>query len=50
MHRAAQLAAEFVSHFESGDLDAAVSSSRKMQFIQRIQHQLAELQFELEDS
>lgn len=50
MQRADQLAAEFVSQFESGDLDAAVSSSRKMQFIQRIQHQLAELQFELEDS
>lgn len=48
--RAELLAAEFVSHFESGDLDAAVSSSRKMQFIQRIQQQLSELQFELEDS
>ncbi len=48
--RADQLAAEFVSHFEARDLDTAMLSSRKMQFIQRIQQQLSELQFELEDS
>jgi molecular chaperone HscB len=47
--RADQLAAEFVTHFEARDLDAALLSSRKMQFIQRIQQQLSELQFELED-
>jgi len=47
--RADQLAAEFVSHFEARDLDTAMLSSRKMQFIQRIQQQLSELQFELED-
>ena len=48
-HRAGELASEFVRHFESRDLDAALLSSRKMQFIQRIQQQLSELQFELED-
>ncbi|MDH3631027.1 MAG: Fe-S protein assembly co-chaperone HscB [Gammaproteobacteria bacterium] len=48
--RADQLAAEFVSYFEAGELDTAMSSSRKMQFIQRIQQQLSELQFELEDN
>jgi molecular chaperone HscB len=47
--RADQLAAEFVSQFESSNLDAAMQSSRKMQFIQRIQQQLSELQYELED-
>jgi len=40
---------EFVSNFEARDLDTAMLSSRKMQFIQRIQQQLSELQFELED-
>jgi len=48
--KADQLAAEFVVHFGAGDLDSAISSSRKMQFIQRIQQQLSELQFELEDN
>lgn len=47
--RADQLAAEFVSQFESNNLDGAMESSRKMQFIQRIQQQLSELQYELED-
>ena len=47
--RADQLAAEFVTRFEARDLDAALLSSRKMQFIKRIQQQLSELQFELED-
>ena len=46
---AAQLANEFVLHFEAQDLDNAMLISRKMQFIQRIQQQLSELQFELED-
>ncbi len=46
--RATELAEDFVAEFDAGKLDAAVESSRKMQFIQRIQHQLDELQFELE--
>ena len=46
--RASELAAEFVSRFDSEDLMEAVTISRKMQFIQRIQQQLDELQFELE--
>ena len=46
--RADQLASEFVANFDTPDLDAALLSSRKMQFIQRIQQQLSELQFELE--
>ena len=47
--RAGELAQEFVDFFNQGDLDSAQHSSRKMQFIQRIQEQLIELQFELED-
>ncbi len=46
--RASELAAEFVVRFDSEDLVEAVTISRKMQFIQRIQQQLDELQFELE--
>ena len=41
--------AEFVVCFEAENLEAAVTLSRKMQFIQRIQQQLSELQFELEE-
>ena len=48
--REEQLASEFVASFEASDLEAAIGASRKMQFIQRIQHQLAEVQFELEDA
>ena len=48
-HRADQLAREFVSHFKVAEFDKAIVSSRKMQFIQRIQQQLSELQFELEE-
>lgn len=47
--RAGELAEAFVAELEAGRLDEAVDYSRKMQFIQRIQHQLSELQFELED-
>lgn len=47
--RADELARDFVEHFTAGRIDAAIDSSRKMQFVQRIQQQLAELQFELED-
>lgn len=47
--RAGELATEFVSHFEACEFDEAITSSRKMQFVQRIQQQLSELQFELED-
>jgi len=46
--RAGELADEFVDRFEADDLAGAVVLSRKMQFIQRIQQQLGELQFELE--
>ena len=46
--RATQLAADFVRCFGSGDLDQALQVTHKMQFIQRIQLQLDELQFELE--
>lgn len=48
-HRATELSQEFVNRFDAGDLDSARLSSRKMQFIQRIQDQLSDLQFELED-
>jgi len=48
-HRADELARDFVSHFEAAEFVKAIESSRKMQFIQRIQQQLSELQFELED-
>jgi molecular chaperone HscB len=48
-HRADELASEFVSHFTAAEFDKAIVSSRKMQFIQRIQQQLSELQFELEE-
>lgn len=47
--REQQLSDEFIEIFESGDLDAARIVSRKMLFIQRIQEQVAELQFELEE-
>ena len=47
--RAAELAAEFSQQLGRPDLDAALQSSRKMQFVQRIQQQLGELRFELED-
>ncbi len=47
--RAQQLSDEFAHSFEAGDLCGARIISRKMQFIQRIQEQVAELQFELEE-
>lgn len=47
--RAAELSQDFVKHFDANRFDAAIDSSRKMQFVQRIQQQLTELQFELED-
>ncbi len=47
--RLQNLSCEFVQSFESDDLNAARITSRKMQFIQRIQEQVAELQFELEE-
>ena len=48
VQRAETLAQEFVVAYEGGDLVAALATSHKMQFIQRIQAQLDELQFELE--
>lgn len=47
--RADELAQEFVERFSAGETEAAIDASRKMQFVQRIQQQLDELQFELED-
>jgi len=47
--RADELTRDFVALFETMDFDGALQASRKMQFIQRIQHHLDELQFELED-
>jgi len=49
IQRATELADQFVACFEADDLCGAVTLSRKMQFIQRIQQQLGELQFELEE-
>jgi molecular chaperone HscB len=46
--RADQLARDFVDSFTAGDLALATQISHKMQFIQRIQQQLDELQFDLE--
>lgn len=46
--RASKLGDEFVAVFEKGDYASATIVYRKMQFIQRIQQQLDELQFELE--
>jgi hypothetical protein len=48
-HRADELAREFVCHLEAAEFDKAIVSSRKMQFIQRIQQHLSALQFELEE-
>jgi len=48
--RADQLAQEFVADFSAQRYQAAIDSCRKMQFVQRIQQQLAELQFELEET
>ncbi len=47
--RADELAREFTAHFEIAEFGKAVLISQKMQFIQRIQQQLSELQFELEE-
>ncbi len=47
--RARQLGDEFMQNFNSDKLEAARLTSRKMQFIHRIQEQAMELQFELED-
>ncbi|MEM7563112.1 MAG: Fe-S protein assembly co-chaperone HscB [Pseudomonadota bacterium] len=48
--RQSELSNEFVSCYQSGDLEAASSSCQKMQFVQRLQQQLNELQYELEDA
>ena len=44
------LADEFVDSYQAGKLDKAMVVSRKMQFIQRIQEQVSELQLELEEA
>jgi molecular chaperone HscB len=46
--RARGLAEEFVSAYEVSDFANAIQAYRKMQFLQRIQQQLGDLQFELE--
>ncbi len=46
--RLIQLSNQFVTLYKDNQLDAAIDRSRKMQFIQRIQQQLAEVQYELE--
>ena len=46
--RASELALQFVTHYDAGDFAQATEVTHKMQFIQRIQQQLDELQFELE--
>jgi molecular chaperone HscB len=50
LQRAGELADEFSGAYQAGNFDAAIQAWRKMQFIQRIQQQLGELQFELEGS
>ena len=40
---------DFVKQFDSGNYPQALQVCHKMQFIQRIQNQLSDLQFELED-
>ena len=47
--RAEELARNFVQSFDAGNTEGAIDFSRKMQFVQRIQQQLRELQFDLED-
>lgn len=47
--RATELANEFAAALGAADLVTALHASRKMQFIQRIQQQLSEIRFELED-
>jgi molecular chaperone HscB len=47
--RAAKFGSEFIDNFNRDQLDAARLSSRKMQFVQRIQEQLMDFQFELEE-
>ena len=47
--RASEIAGDFAASYVAGDWQQAQEHNRKMQFIQRLQQQLAELQFELED-
>jgi len=47
--KAKQFADEFVENYNAGSLELARIVSRKMQFIHRIQEQVMDLQFELED-
>ena len=47
--RSQEIAADFSTSFVAGDWQQALEHNRKMQFIQRLQQQLSELQFELED-
>jgi molecular chaperone HscB len=47
--RADQFSSEFVVGFVKGEFEAARLCSRKMQFVQRVLEQLADLQIELEE-
>ena len=47
--KAEQFGSEFVTSFDSGLLDDARLSSRKMQFVQRILDQLMDFQIEIEE-
>jgi molecular chaperone HscB len=47
--RANQFGSEFVVNLDRGELEEARISSRKMQFVARILHQLTDLQVELEE-
>lgn len=44
-----EMSRKFADSFNASDLELARQISRKMQFMQRIQEQLSELRFELED-
>lgn len=48
-HRAGELADDFVRAYDASDFDNAIGTYQKMQFIQRIQQQLGEIQYLLED-
>ncbi len=47
--RLKDIAADFSDSFAAGDWQKAQDLNRKMQFVQRLQQQVAELQFELEE-
>ena len=48
--RQSELARDFIDGYEGGEFDAAIQASRKMQFIQRVQQQLDDLSYQLEEA